>query len=416
MPLKAIRLRVYPTHEQKQLLNQWFGVCRWTYNQCAHAINEKRIRLNKKELRAAFLNNTNFETVNTWVKDVPYDIRDEAMNDALKAVKAHKAKKKENQTTFNLKYRSRRDPTQSVVVLEKHWNHHKTGVYSPIFAPDKLKCHEKGYSPLPAKLPHDSRLLRDKNKRYFLCMPIALSLKDTSAQLQAGRVVAIDPGVRTFLTTYDQDGEVSEWGKGDQTRLYRLAVHVDKLNANAALTRHSARYRIKKAIGRVYDKIRNLVDDVHKKACKWLCERYSTILIPAFNASEMTKRDGRRIHTKTVRNMLAWSHYRFRQRLLFKATEYPGVQVKVGTEEYTSKTCGNCGVIHQKLGGNKRFKCPSCGWVCDRDVNGARNIMLKALTEELALDASSSPLPSPPPIITTDLPASAGSAWVLGQQ
>ena len=123
------------------------------------------------------------------------------------------------------------------------------------------------------------------------------------------------------------------------------------------------------------------MDDVHKKACKFLCERYSTIIIPEFNVQQMTKKQGRRIHTKSVRSMLHWSHYRFRQRLLFKASEYPGVTVHVVTEEYTSKTCGMCGDVHERLGGNKHFRCPSCGWHCDRDVNGARNILLKTLPE-----------------------------------
>jgi putative transposase len=31
------------------------------------------------------------------------------------------------------------------------------------------------------------------------------------------------------------------------------------------------------------------------------------------------------------------------------------------------------------LGGNKKFKCPDCGWTADRDPNGARNIMIRAL-------------------------------------
>ncbi|WP_307731330.1 zinc ribbon domain-containing protein [Microseira wollei] len=45
----------------------------------------------------------------------------------------------------------------------------------------------------------------------------------------------------------------------------------------------------------------------------------------------------------------------------------------------TSKTCGSCGYIHHKLGGAKVFKCPRCGVRIPRDVNGARNILLRAL-------------------------------------
>ncbi|MDH6100459.1 zinc ribbon domain-containing protein [Anabaenopsis sp. FSS-46] len=64
-----------------------------------------------------------------------------------------------------------------------------------------------------------------------------------------------------------------------------------------------------------------------------------------------------------------------------KAIRTPGGQRRfiLENESYTSKTCGNCGHVHYKLGGNKVFKCPHCGIQICRDVNGARNILLRAL-------------------------------------
>ncbi len=85
----------------------------------------------------------------------------------------------------------------------------------------------------------------------------------------------------------------------------------------------------------------------------------------------------RRLNNDTTRRMLTWSHYLFKQRLLNKAREYPWVRVHIVNEAYTSKTCTRCGVIHERLGGRKTFRCQSCGTVLDRDYNGARNIYLK---------------------------------------
>jgi putative transposase len=47
------------------------------------------------------------------------------------------------------------------------------------------------------------------------------------------------------------------------------------------------------------------------------------------------------------------------------------------TEEYTSKTCTNCGHLHGALGSNKVYDCASCGVVYDRDAGGSRNILIK---------------------------------------
>ena len=78
--------------------------------------------------------------------------------------------------------------------------------------------------------------------------------------------------------------------------------------------------------------------------------------------------------------MCTWSHFRFRTNLQNKAKSFPEVRVIETTEEYTSKTCGQCGKINDKLGGSKTFSCKACGFCSDRDFNGARNILIRHLT------------------------------------
>lgn len=143
--------------------------------------------------------------------------------------------------------------------------------------------------------------------------------------------------------------------------------------------RHRERYRLKKSARRIRKKIRNLIYEVHKKFAKWIVEQYHTVLLPEFQTQNMVKKGQRKIKSKTARAMLTWSHYRFRQRLLNKTREYPWCKVILCDEHYTSKTCGNCGNI-QNIGGSKVYKCKNCRVEMDRDVNGARNILLRYLT------------------------------------
>jgi len=56
-----------------------------------------------------------------------------------------------------------------------------------------------------------------------------------------------------------------------------------------------------------------------------------------------------------------------------------GSEVLIIGEEYTSKTCSNCGTLENKLGNKDILKCKSCGLCIDRDTNGARNILIKHL-------------------------------------
>ena len=56
----------------------------------------------------------------------------------------------------------------------------------------------------------------------------------------ARRIVALDPGVRTFMTTYDPSGLAMEVGAGDMERVYRLCYILDDL-----MSRSSGKYKIK---------------------------------------------------------------------------------------------------------------------------------------------------------------------------
>ena len=102
----------------------------------------------------------------------------------------------------------------------------------------------------------------------------------------------------------------------------------------------------------------------------------------------MIIKNKRRIRSKTARAMLTWSHYRFQQRLINKSREYPWCKVIICDEQYTSKTCGHCGVIKQNLNSSKIFKCSSCHVTIDRDFNGARNILLRYMTLLKSLEQS----------------------------
>jgi putative transposase len=56
----------------------------------------------------------------------------------------------------------------------------------------------------------------------------------------------------------------------------------------------------KKAGARIQFRIRNLVDEFHKKTTKWVCENYSTIFLPKFETQMVSKRQ-RKINSKTAR-------------------------------------------------------------------------------------------------------------------
>ena len=82
------------------------------------------------------------------------------------------------------------------------------------------------------------------------------------------------------------------------------------------------------------------------------------------------------MNTRTAHMMQSLSFYKFKTKLQ-SLCEKRGNILYIVDESYTSKTCGRCGNLNNKLGGNKIYKCTNCNLVIDRDINGARNILLK---------------------------------------
>ena len=95
----------------------------------------------------------------------------------------------------------------------------------------------------------------------------------------------------------------------------------------------------------------------------------------------MTKRGGRKLRKRSVRQMLTLSHYKFKAFLKQKAREY-GVRVIDVCEAYTSKTVSWTGELITNLGGSKVIK-SSEGHRMDRDLNGARGIFIKTVARAL---------------------------------
>jgi putative transposase len=381
--VRARKILLRPTADQRAILRGWFGGARFAYNaalELCEAVPEMRSR---PKLRSYVVTSDLLPPEWAFLRTTPNSIRDGAVDDLLTAYKSNFEKLKskgKSQTKFKIQFRSRKAVSQSISIQKGDFSSKYPGVfYVTLLGKDPIASAE----PLPP-ITADCRLQMTRDGRFFLCVPHTPPVRENQASSGGERVVAIDPGVRTFATGYDPTGSVFEFGAGDMGRIHRLCAHADKLVSRIAKAERKRRPHMRKALWRMNERVRNLVAELHWKLARYLCDRYTTILLPEFETQKMANRSSRRIGSKTVRSMLTMSHYSFRMRLLSKAEEYGGeVKVVLCNEAYTSKTCGACGELNDKLGSKKRFRCPrpECRLRLDRDVNGARNILLRALRD-----------------------------------
>ena len=75
-------------------------------------------------------------------------------------------------------------------------------------------------------------------------------------------------------------------------------------------------------------------------------------------------------------NLLSLSHYKFRERLKDKA-ETSGKCVIIVDESFTTQICSRCHNRNKEVGSKKIYECKKCNLRTGRDVNAAKNILLK---------------------------------------
>jgi len=210
-------------------------------------------------------------------------------------------------------------------------------------------------------------------------------LDDPDPAFQTKRIVATDPGVYPFQAWYSPtSGEHGRLLEGETDKLISRCHAIDKLQSRIDLfqgglfrrrrQRWRTRKRLRTRLARERIRLTNWVKGAHYDCAHHLLKNHDLILQPTLETARLSRRVSRRIQSSTARKMMAWSQYRFVQRLESASARYPGAHVIKCKEPGTSKTCTNCGFWKANLRvSDKRFVCPRCNVVVDRQLAGARN-------------------------------------------
>lgn len=363
-PNSVKKIRIYPSPELHKVWKQWLAAYRWVFNWAVAKLKNGFDSEALASLRASGDLQKTYrasEDVPEWVRILPGHQAQEACDEAFDA---HRQAKRNGGAA---RFKSCRARSQTIQFKPGNY---KRGTWYPKTTKGLTF---KASAPMPDECIYGTELVYSRGK-WFACIPVLVEAIPTS---NSG-VIALDPGNRAFLTGYDGEN-ILEIGQGDIGRINRLCSHLDNLLSRAALSSSKRqRYKMKKAANRIRERISSLVKDLHNKVASLLVRNYKLIFLPTYETSQMVLKSARKLNRKSVRNMLTWSHAKFASHLE-QACRRHGVLVIRCNESYTSKTCTNCGHIHISLGGSKVFNCKACGIRIKRDVNGARNIMLRAL-------------------------------------
>jgi putative transposase len=165
---------------------------------------------------------------------------------------------KKNNNNFTIHFKKKKAPSDSIAIYAKNYKS-KRVIFPKFFGKEPIKSAEE----LPDELEYDARLIRKRYGYFYLCIPKKL---DKYKGLSQNKVIAFDPGMRTFCTGYDPNGMIVEVEKSDISRIDKFCYHYDKLQSkwSQPKVKNRKRYRCKRARARMQRRIRNLMTSTKK--------------------------------------------------------------------------------------------------------------------------------------------------------
>ena len=309
------------------------------------------------------------------MKEVPYDTRDLAITCYTSAYKASlELLKNKHIKKFEHKFLTKKDNNDvfyaTKIALDKEFKIFKRRLKKS----SQLKMRNKIRKSLNRSSDGSFPIIRNKAGHYYLCI-VQKYINKPKLDISKDSIVALDPGVRTFMTYYSQM-ECGTLGDKFNLKIRKVNKRIDKLEGLNKENNAKKRYNLKRRCLILRSKITNMVNDLHWQSASFLTRKYNVVILPIFKSKQMAMQN---LNKKVNREMFNLSHFKFKERIKYKA-KLNNCQVLDCCESYTSKTCTQCGELNN-VGSKKIYNCSKCKVEIDRDINGARNIFIRSLTK-----------------------------------
>lgn len=181
---------------------------------------------------------------------------------------------------------------------------------------------------------------------------------------RTGKTVGYDFGLKTFLTA--TDGQNIEAPLFYQKSRNQLKAANQRLSSKQNGSKN--RYKAKKNLARVHQRIANQRNDFQFKLAKQIAEEYAVICIEKLSLNAMKKKYGRKVSDLSFSSFVSI--------LKHQCSKVGSTVVEIPRFYPSSQTCHVCEFQYKELTLRQRsWICPSCGTLHDRDHNAAMNIL-----------------------------------------
>ena len=367
---KAYKLRIYPTNSQRELIEKTFGSTRYIYN---NFLTERKSKYEESKTKISVYEQlkelTDLRREKEWLREIDscalqacvYNL-DDAFQKFFKgngyprfrAKNVHESFRTNNtlSTYKNKKYESIRiDFKKRIITLPKLKEVKFRGYRTTKKIVGKIKS---------------ATISKDANK-YFVSVLVEVpfvkySLKPTS-------IIGLDLGIKDFIVTSNGE-KIKNEVKINEKRLKGLQKWLSRCKPGS-----KNRYKVKLKIQRLYLKIRNARKHMIYKLANDILKDNDIVSIETLDVKSMYQ-----VH-KIAKHLKNLPIREFIRVLKYKSNWLGKKVIEINKYYPSSQSCNRCGFKNEEVKNLsiRKWICPECGLIHDRDINASINIMFEGL-------------------------------------
>ena len=353
---KAYKYRIYPNSEQKVFFAKCFGCVRFFYNKSLSDMNE----IYKSTGKFKNITPASYKEEYPFLKEVDSLALCNAQINRNMAFKSF-FKKQNAFPNYKSKRHDQSYTTNNQGSVKFSTNDRYISI--PKCSRIRIKKHRDFYGDIKS-----ITVSKTTDEKYYISLLVE---EETESINLMDNAIGLDLGIKDLIV--DSDGNKHKNHKYLSKSQKKLVKEQRKLSHMEKGSSNRNKQRIK--VARIHRHINNQRNDYLHKLSKKIIDENQIICIEDLKVKDMMS------DSKLARNISDVSWSRLVAMLIYKADWYGRKVVKVPSTYPSSQLCSICSYKNSltKDLGIRKWTCPQCGSIHDRDINAAKNILSKGI-------------------------------------